>query len=93
MRQRVTAWATGLILGLLIFTASALGEDPKVKHTTLLSLPNVIVGSVQIEGNTPITVVVIRGQQAKALKQQCNCEEAVYPELNLVILLDDSLDI
>jgi len=93
MRRKVMAWAAASILGLLIFTASALGDGSKTKNEVYITTPHTVIGSMQKEGESKITVVVIRGKDAQVLQKQCDCEFVPYPELNLVVLLDCSLDI
>jgi len=93
MRQRLMAWATGLTLGLLIFTASALGDGSKQKNTVFITTPHTVVGAMQQEGQPAVAVVVIRGKDAQVLQKQCDCEYIAYPELNLVVILDTTLDI
>jgi hypothetical protein len=92
MRQRLMAWVTGLTLALLIFTASALGDGSQ-KNEVYITTPHTLVGSMQKEGGKKIAVVVIRGKEAQVLKKQCNCEFMPYPELNLVVILDCTLEI
>jgi hypothetical protein len=92
MRRRLMAWVTGLTLGLLIFTASALGDGSQ-KNEVYITTPHTVIGSMQKDGQPKIAVVVIRGKEAQVLKKQCDCEFIPYPELNLVVILDCSLDI
>lgn len=96
MRKSLMRLAASLIALLLFSGTLAHGATQAVreesKQEIILATPSIVVGSITINDKKQV-VIVIKGADARTLKKQCGCEYGEFPELNLVILLDDSMEI